>query len=200
MRGNMSESAQLGKSVTPPEGAAVLAGDPLPGITAQGFADELGEDLSDHRLAEAISLAWAKVGNLMHLVEEDDALGSELDEWLDLERELCQEALARDGATLREGLSLTELIALPRVRSGTQGIRRRLKHGLALPKVRLVGRDNIHAADSGGRAQVHHLHHAGRHPDKRGSQGRLAHSYVQLHRGKEADGKCANRAILEARN
>ena len=111
MRGNMSESAQLGKSVTPPEGAAVLAGDPLPGITAQGFADELGEDLSDHRLAEAISLAWAKVGNLMHLVEEDDALGSELDEWLDLERELCQEALARDGATLREGLSLTELIA-----------------------------------------------------------------------------------------
>lgn len=111
MRGNMSESAQLGKSVTPPEGAAVLAGDPLPGITAQGFADELGEDLSDHRLAEAISLAWAKVGNLMHLVEEDDALGSELDEWLDLERELCREALARDGATLREGLSLTELIA-----------------------------------------------------------------------------------------
>lgn len=107
----MSESAQLGKSVTPPKGAAVLAGDPLPGITAQGFADELGEDLSDHRLAKAISLAWAKVGNLMHLVEEDDALGSELDEWLDLERELCQEALARDGATLREGLSLTELIA-----------------------------------------------------------------------------------------
>lgn len=107
----MGESAQQGKPITPSEGAAVLAGNPLPGITAQGFADGLGEDLSDHRLAEAISLAWAKAGNLMHLVEEDDALGSELDEWLDLERELCQEALARDGITLREGLSLTELIA-----------------------------------------------------------------------------------------
>ena len=111
MRGNMSESAQPGKSVAPPEGAAVLAGDPLPGITVQGFAYELGGDLSDHELAEAIALAWAKAGSLMHLVEEDEALGNELDEWLDLERELCQEALARDGATLREGLSLTELIA-----------------------------------------------------------------------------------------
>lgn len=47
----------------------------------------------------------------MHLVAEDEALGRDLDEWLDLERELCQEVLARDGATLREGLGLTELIA-----------------------------------------------------------------------------------------
>ena len=107
----MDESDQLGKSVTPPEGAAVLVGDLLPGITAQSFADGLGEGLSDHDLAEAIALTWAKAGNLMHLVEEDEALGNELDEWLDLERELCQEALARNGATLREGLGLTELIA-----------------------------------------------------------------------------------------
>ncbi len=111
MRGNMSESAQLGKSVTPPEGAAVLAGDPLPGITAQGFAYGLGGDLSDHELAEAIALAWAKAGSLMHLVEEDEDSGNEFDEWLGLERKLCQEALARNGVTPGEGPGLMGKIA-----------------------------------------------------------------------------------------
>ena len=107
----MNESSQLGKSVVPPEDAVVFFGDPLPGVTTSAFSDKLSEGLSDHDLAEAIALTCNKVGHLLHLVEEDEDSGNELDEWLGLERELCQEALARDGATLREGLSLTELIA-----------------------------------------------------------------------------------------
>lgn len=111
MRGNMSESAQLGKSITPPEDAAVLAGDPLPGITAQGFADKLGNDPSNHDLAETITLAWAKAGHLMHLVEEDEASDNDLDQWLGLEKRLCREALVRDGVTPGEGPGLMGKIA-----------------------------------------------------------------------------------------
>lgn len=107
----MSDPTLRDESIVPPEGAVVLVGDPLPEVTASVFSNELGEDPSDHDLAEAIALACNKVGHLMHLVEEDEALGSELDEWLDLERELCQKALARDGSIPGEGPGLMGVIA-----------------------------------------------------------------------------------------
>ena len=107
----MNESSQLGKSVVPPESAAVLFGDPLPGVTASSFSDKLGEGLSDHDLAEAIALTCNKVGHLFHLVEEDEDSGNEFDEWLGLERELCREVLARDGVAPGEGPGLMGRIA-----------------------------------------------------------------------------------------
>ena len=41
-------------------------GDPLPGLTAQDFADGLDDSLSDHDLAEAIALVCNKVSHLLH--------------------------------------------------------------------------------------------------------------------------------------
>ena len=89
----MDESMRKGRAFTPPEGATVLMGDPLPGITAQGFASELGEDLSDNDLAAAIALVWSKAGHLMYLVEEDDSRGPEFDAWYELQIQLCQRAI-----------------------------------------------------------------------------------------------------------
>ena len=86
-------------------------GDPLPGLTAQDFADGLDDSLSDHDLAEAIALISNKVGHLMHLVEEGEASGDELDEWLVLENKLCQEALERGGSISGEGPGLMGMIA-----------------------------------------------------------------------------------------
>ena len=107
----MSEPMRQGKSFVPPKGVAVLMGDPLPELTAKDFADGLDDSLSDHDLAEAIALISNKVGHLMHLVEEGEASGDELDEWLVLENKLCQEALERGGSISGEGPGLMGMIA-----------------------------------------------------------------------------------------
>ena len=97
----MSATDSQSSTTRPPEGAAVqAAGDPLPDVSAQELAEQLGSHPSDAALAEAISLTTAKVGHLMHLADEDERLVDELGIWLDLEKELCQRALAvlvRDG-------------------------------------------------------------------------------------------------------
>ncbi len=102
----MGEPERQNRSVTPPEGAAVLMGDPLPGLTARDFADRLGEDLSGHDLAEAIALTWSKAGHLMHLAAEDEAFAGEFEEWFDLEKKLCGQAieiLASEGRGVDRG-------------------------------------------------------------------------------------------------
>ena len=108
---NVSEPVRQGKSFVPPKGAAILMGDPLPGLTAQDFADGLDDSLSDHDLAEAIALVCNKVSHLLHLVEEGEASRDELDEWLVLENKLCQEALERGGSISGEGPGLMGMIA-----------------------------------------------------------------------------------------
>lgn len=107
----MVDRLQHHASITPPKQAVVQGGDPLPGIAARDFARQLGERPSDAMLAEAIALAGNKVGYLMHLVEEDEVFGDELDEWLALEKQLCQEVLLREGTIPGEGSGLMGMIA-----------------------------------------------------------------------------------------
>ena len=112
------------KSVAPPEEAAVLMGDPLPELTAQDFADRLGKDPSDHDLAEAIALTWSKTGHLMYLTEEDESFAGELDEWFDLEKKLCQQAVeihASKGHAVVRAHGLFEAIEPFMERNGYRG-------------------------------------------------------------------------------
>lgn len=96
----MADRSPQHNSTTHPKGAVAQFGDPLPGVAVQAFAKQLGDSPTDASLAVAIALTCEKVGHLMHLVEEGEASGNELDEWLGLEEELCQralEALERNG-------------------------------------------------------------------------------------------------------
>ena len=107
----MDESAPRGNSFIPPKEALVQAEDTLSSVTAQNVDERLGDNPSDACLADAIALACNRVGNLLHLVEEEEASEDELDEWLTLEEQLCQEALVRQGVPTGKGAGLMWMIA-----------------------------------------------------------------------------------------
>lgn len=110
----MTDKSPQHNSITPPKAAVAQLGDPLPGVAVQVFAKQLGDSPTDASLAEAIALTCEKAGHLMHLVEEGEASGDELDEWLGLEKELCQrslEVLARDGIAAGKSPGLMRAIA-----------------------------------------------------------------------------------------
>lgn len=85
-------------SVVFPEGAVVMASEPLPGITPEKWLSMLGESYGDVELATALAGAWNKCGWLGHDLDDDDytqEMISEHDAWWALEEELIAEVARR---------------------------------------------------------------------------------------------------------